>query len=71
MTALWTTHHEELWRDDGVSPEVCAPRVVPKCWVVPDWCNPGGSAEDTGLDAAARVRRAARAVWWRCCARSV
>jgi hypothetical protein len=31
-------------------------------WVVLDGCHPSGSAVDAGLDAAARARRAARAV---------
>ena len=60
-TAVWASHHEERCSDGGVAPPVCAPRVVPHRWVVFDRCNPSGSAADAGLDAAARVRGAARA----------
>ena len=62
MTAVWASHHEELCSDGVVSPPVCDHRVVPNRWAVRDWCNPLGSAVDAGLDAAARARRAERAV---------
>jgi len=62
MTAVWTSHHEERCSDGVVSPPMCDHRVVPNRWVVRHWWNPLGSAVDAGLDAAARARRAARAV---------
>jgi hypothetical protein len=37
MTAVWTSHHEELCSDGVVSPPVCAHRVVPNRWVVRHW----------------------------------
>jgi len=61
MTAVWASHHEELWSDGVVSPHVFDPMVVPTRGVVLDRCNPAGSAVDAGLDAAARALRAERA----------
>ena len=59
---MWASHHEELCSDGIVSPPVCDYLVVPHRCVMLDGCNPVGSAVDAGLDAAARARRAARAV---------
>ena len=60
-TAVWASPHEERGSDDVVAPPVGDPRVVPHRWGVFDRCNPSGAAADAGLDAAARMRGAARA----------
>jgi hypothetical protein len=62
MTAVWASRHEDLVSDGVVAPHVCAHMSVPDRGVVLTRCNPPGSAVDAGLDAAARARRAARAV---------
>jgi hypothetical protein len=61
-TAVWASQHEERGSDDGVAPPVGDHRIVPHRRGVFDQCNPSGSATDAGLDAAVRVRGAARAV---------
>ena len=61
-TAVWASHHEERGSDGAVAPPMCAHRVVLHRCVVREWCNPSGSAGATCLNAAARTRRAARAV---------
>ncbi len=62
MTAVWASRHEDLVSDGVVSPHVFDHLVVPDRGVVRARCHPPGSAVDAGLDAAARARRAARAV---------
>jgi len=59
-TAVWASPHEERGSDDVVAPPVCDPRIVPHRWGVVDRGNPSESAVDAGLEAAARVRGAAR-----------
>src|SRR2546428_713165 len=61
-TAVWASHHEERGSDGAVSPPMCDHRVVLHRCVVREWCNPSGSTVATCLNAAARTRRAARAV---------
>ncbi len=61
-TAVWASHHEERGSDGAVSPPMCDHRVVLHRCVVQEWCNPSGSTVATCLNAAARTRRAARAV---------
>src|SRR5262245_49382566 len=61
-TARRASHHGELCSDGVVSPPVCDYRVVPARGLVRDRCRPSGAAVDTCRDAAARARRAARAV---------
>ncbi len=62
MTAVWASPHEERGSDGAVFPPRCAHRGVLHRCVVREWCNPSGSAVATYLNAAARTRRAARAV---------
>src|SRR6266568_6907536 len=62
MTAAWASPHEERGSDGAVAPPMCAHRVVLHRCVVREWCNPSGSAVATCPNAAARTRRAARAV---------
>jgi hypothetical protein len=61
-TAVWASHHEERGSDGAVAPPMCDHRVVLHRCVVREWCHPSGSAVATCLHAAARTRRAARAV---------
>src|SRR5712691_4410579 len=61
-TAAWASHHEERGSDGAMAPPRCAHRVVLHRCVVREWCTPSGSAVATCLHAAARTRRAARAV---------
>ena len=61
-TALWASPHEERGSDGAVAPPMCAHRVVLHRGVVREWCHPSGAAGAPGLHAAARTRRAARAV---------
>jgi hypothetical protein len=62
MTTVWASRHEDLVSHDGVSPHVCDLMVVPHGWAVLKRGNPSGSAGDACRDAAARARRAERAV---------
>jgi len=61
-TAVWASHHEERGSDGAVAPPMRDHRVVLHRCVVREWCHPSGSAGATCLHAAARTRRAARAV---------
>jgi hypothetical protein len=61
-TAVWPSQHEKRGSDGAVSPPMCDHRVVLHHCVVREWCNPSGSAVATCLNAAARTRRAERAV---------
>jgi len=61
-TAVWASPHEERGSDGAVAPPMCAHRVVLHRCVVREWCHPSGAAGAPGLHAAARTRRAARAV---------
>jgi len=61
-TAVWASHHEERGSDGAVAPPMCDHRVVLHRCVVREWCHPSGAAVAPGLHAAARTRRAARAV---------
>ena len=61
-TAVWPSQHEARGSDGAVAPPMCAHRVVLHRCVVRAWCHPSGSAVATCLHAAARMRRAARAV---------
>jgi len=60
--AVWASPHEERGSDGAVAPPMCDHRVVLHRCVVREWCNPSGSTVATCLHAAARTRRAARAV---------
>ena len=61
-TAAWASPHEERGSDGAIVPPRGDHRMVlPRC-VVREWCHPSGSAVATYLHAAARTRRAARAV---------
>src|SRR5215467_984652 len=53
---VWASRPEDLVSDGGVSPHVFDHMAVPARGVVLHWCNPLGSAVDTGLDATARAR---------------
>jgi hypothetical protein len=59
---MCASHHEERGNDGAVAPPLCAHRVGLHRCVVREWDNPSGSAVVTCLHAAARTRRAARAV---------
>src|SRR5712692_11991099 len=61
-TAVWPSHHEERGSDGAIAPPMCDHRVVLHHCVVREWCHPSGSAVAPCLHAAARTRRAARAV---------
>jgi hypothetical protein len=61
-TAVWASRPEDLWSAWVVFPHVFDYMVVPDRGVVRARCNPLGAAVDAGLDAAARARRAERAV---------
>src|SRR2546428_13983880 len=61
-TAVWASHHEERGSDGAVAPPMCDHRVVLHRCVVREWCHPSEAAVAPGLHAAARMRRAARAV---------
>ncbi len=61
-TAARASHHEERGSDGAIAPPRCAHRVVLHRCVVRAWCHPSGAAVAPGLHAAARTRRAARAV---------
>src|SRR3989442_10094392 len=61
-TAVWASHHEERGSEGAVAPPMCDHRVVLHRCVVRAWCRPSGAAVAPGLHAAARTRRAARAV---------
>jgi hypothetical protein len=61
-TTVWVSHHEERGSDGAVAPPMCDHRVVLHRCVVREGCNPSGSTGATCLHAAARTRRAARAV---------
>jgi len=60
--AAWASHHEERCSARVVAPPRCDHMIVLHRWVMFDGCNPLRSAVDAGRDAAARARRAARAV---------
>jgi hypothetical protein len=60
--AVWASPHEERGSDGAVAPPMCAHRVVLHRCVVREWCHPSRAAVAPGLHAAARTRRAARAV---------
>jgi len=62
MTAVWAPRPEDLLSDGIGFPHVFDSMVVPDRGVVRARCNPLGSAVNAGLDAAARARRAERAV---------
>jgi hypothetical protein len=59
---VWASRPEDLWSAWVVFPHVFDYMVVPDRGVVRARCNPLGAAVDAGLDAAARARRAERAV---------
>src|SRR2546426_10483929 len=61
-TAVWASPHEERGSDGAVAPPMCDHRVVLYRCVVREWGHPSGAAVAPGLHAAARTRRAARAV---------
>src|SRR5882672_5561737 len=61
-TAVWASPHEGRGSDGAVAPPLCDHRVVLHRCVVREWCTPSGSTVATCLHAAARTRRAARAV---------
>src|SRR6266849_5721959 len=61
-TAAWASYHEERGSDGAIAPPMCDHRVVLHRCVVREWCTPSGSAVAPCLHAAARTRRAARAV---------
>ena len=61
-TAVWASHHEERGSDGAISPPMCAHRGCLHHYVVWEWCTPSRAAVATCLNAAARMRRAARAV---------
>ena len=61
-TAAWASHHEERGSDGAIAPPMGDHRVVLHRCVVREWCTPSGSAVAPCLHAAARTRRAARAV---------
>src|SRR5712691_6415012 len=61
-TAVWASPHEERGSDGAVDPPMCDHRVVLHRCVVREWCNPSGATVATCLHAAARARRAERAV---------
>ena len=61
-TAVWASPHEERGSDGAVAPPMGDHRVVLHRCVVREWCHPAGSTVAPCLHAAARMRRAARAV---------
>jgi len=61
-SAAWASPHEERGGDGAIAPPRCPHRVVLQRGVVREWCTPSGSAVASRLHAAARTRRAARAV---------
>src|SRR5712692_7792540 len=60
--SAWASPHEERGSDGAVAPPMCDHRVVLHRCVVREWCTPSGATVATCLHAAARMRRAARAV---------
>src|SRR5262249_6683720 len=60
--AAWAAPHEERCSARVVAPPVCDHLRVLHRWVVFDGCNPSTSTVNAGRDAAARARRAERAV---------
>jgi len=61
-TAVWASPHEGRGSDGAVALPLCDHRVVLHRCVMREWCHPSGSTVVTCLNAAARTRRAARAV---------
>jgi hypothetical protein len=61
-TTVWASHYEERGSDGAGAPPMCDHRVVLQRCVGREWFHPAGAAVAPGLHAAARTRRAARAV---------